>query len=194
MAGIKLSSLFEIKAGMQQSRIIETEEEDARTYYYYSSETLKGDLLGADDDFVDYGRLSKVSVKDKVTVLHTGNLVFSLMAGFAAIVSNQHDGYLQTQNFVTLVPSEAVDKRYFAFLLNEDTDARKKLSGDTANMMIRKISIQQLRDLEINELPPLEKQRMIGDVYFKAKHLTYLRSQALELHEKYVINALKTIK
>lgn len=181
---IEMQKLVSIKAGVAQHRINVSRDDKAPTYYYYTADDILTDLAGAESD-PDLSKVTQVRTMDDMEPIKEGDLVFSLITGKAAIVSEQHSGFLITQNFVTLIPDESIDKKYLLFLLNETGVIEKHVLG------AKKIAISQLMTLPLSGLPDLRKQREIGDIYLKQKHLTYLRSQILVLREQYVLEKLR---
>ena len=120
---------------------------------------------------------------DKVHTLSRGDVVFSLVTGKAAIIRPEHEGYLYTQNYIRLLPTDAIQAAFLVYLLNEDKFIRKQFFIGLQGSQVLKYTLQQLKRICIDKLPPLEQQRQIGELYLKQLHLTAVKNQAAELEK-----------
>lgn len=175
---MRLHALVEIESGTPQFRIKESLSKTAQTYSFYGQTNLEGDLAGISTP-AEAGK--QVRTEDNVTTLHAGDLVFSLISGKAAIVNAEHSGYLLTQNYIRLNPSEMVDAKYLAYLLNEDADIKRQLTLGQQGSSVMKFTVKQLSELEFSTLPSLEKQALIGNLYFNGLKLESLKKQRASL-------------
>lgn len=181
----KLKELVNLQAGSPQFRIKETS--IGQTYYFYGQENLRADLVGTEEKTT-----REITTNEEVCIIEEGDLVISLINPICAVVGKSQAGMLLTQNFVKLNPKYPVDKRYLAFLMNEDKSVRRQLISETSSA-VNKITINILGNIEIPELPNIEVQRIVGDVYMKQKRLTLLKKQESELEETYIIESMKGI-
>ena len=110
-------------------------------------------------------------------------MVFSLVTGKAAIIRPEHEGYLYTQNYIRLLPTDAIQAAFLVYLLNEDKFIRKQFFIGLQGSQVLKYTLQQLKRICIDKLPPLEQQRQIGELYLKQLHLTAVKNQAAELEK-----------
>ncbi|WP_339221924.1 restriction endonuclease subunit S [Paenibacillus sp. FSL W7-1332] len=177
----KLKDMVEFVSGSPQFRIIETSDISAPQYTYYGQSDLEADLVDMDSNGSD-GK--QVRTFDKVNTLCHGDVVFSLISGKSAIVGVKHRGYLYTQNYVKLVASNKVDSKYLAFLLNEDPFIKKQFQKELQGSQVLKYTLKQVKELELPDLPPIDRQRIIGDLYFYQLRLEALKKRAanLEIH------------
>lgn len=170
----KLKDMVEFVSGSPQFRIIETSDISAPQYTYYGQSDLEADLVDMDSNGSD-GK--QVRTFDKVNTLCHGDVVFSLISGKSAIVGVKHRGYLYTQNYVKLVASNKVDSKYLAYLLNEDPFIKKQFQMGLQGSQVLKYTLKQVKELELPDLPPIDKQRMIGDIYFYQLRLEALKKE-----------------
>ena len=60
--------------------------------------------------------------------------------------------------------------------------------------MVLKYTIKQLRELELPKLPSIEKQKIIGEVYFNQLRLQALRNRAASTETTIVLEKIKEAK
>lgn len=171
----KLSEMVEFVSGSPQFRITEVFDVNAPLYTYYSQTDIGDDLVDIVSSNVDN---KQVRTQDKVNTLYTGDVVFSLISGISTIVRKEHEGYLYTQNYVKLIPNENVDSQYLVYLLNEDKSIKKQFLMGLQGSQVLKYTLKQVKELELPELPSIEKQQIIGEVYFNQLRLQALRNRA----------------
>lgn len=178
---MKLSELVELVSGTPQFRIVEVSNPKAPVFTYYSQTDLNDDLVGIISSDVDN---KQVRTNDKVSTLCSGDVLFSLITGKATIVRKEHEGYLYTQNYVKLLHAEDIDSKFLVYLMNESKAIRKQLMLGLQGSLVLKYTLTQLRDLEIKKIPSIDKQKIIGQVYFNQLRLKALRNRVTELEAK----------
>lgn len=184
----RLEGVVEFVSGSPQFRIKEVFDYNAPLYTYYGQQDMEDDLVGMDS----HGSDSKqVRTFDKVNTLCQGDVVFSLISGKSAIVGEIHQGYLYTQNYVKLVPNDKVDSKYLVYLLNEDTCMKKQLQMGLQGSQVLKYTLKQVKELEVTALPTIDRQRMIGELYFNQLRLEALRNRAANLETIVVLEKLR---
>lgn len=174
---MRLENLVEFQVGSPQFRIKESVADAATTYKFYSQNDLEEDLTGVE---LATEEAKQIATTDEVTTVTSGDLVFSLISGRAAIVRKEHDGYLYTQNYVVIEPGTEVDSKYLVYLLNEDREVAHQFWLGLQGSMVMKYTVKQLRELKIKKLPNLDKQQAIGDIYFKQMRIQALRKRIAE--------------
>lgn len=177
---IALSTLVTFISGSPQFRIQESVDTNAPRYVYYGQSDLMDDLMSM---CLAQADSKEVRTKDEVHTLSCGDVVFSLITGQATIVRQVHDGYLYTQNYIKLLPISTIDASFLVYLLNEDQAVRKQFFIGLQGSQVLKYTLQQLKEICIEKLPPLDRQRQIGDIYLKQLHLTALKARAAELEK-----------
>lgn len=174
----KLSELVGLVSGSPQFRITEVFDEKTPLFTYYSQTDLTDDLVGIISEDVEN---KQVRTNDKVNTLCDGDVVFSLITGIATIVSKEHVGYLYTQNYVKLVPSHKIDSKFLVYLINENKAIKKQFVLGLQGSQVLKYTLKQLKELEIPKIPSIDKQKIIGQVYFNQLGLQALRNRVAEL-------------
>lgn len=187
---MKLIDLVEFFSGSPQFRITETADLTAKTYTFYSQQDLLNDLYGIDTNVSDS---KQTRTHDQVSTLNSGDVIFSLISGQATIVSNEHQGYIYTQNYVRLDPIAELDTRFLVYLLNENQEIKKQFAIGLQGSQVLKYTVKQLRELEIPTLPSIEKQVVIGDIYFKQLRVQTLKKQVIECETQLVLAKLKEV-
>ena len=182
-----LSDVVELISGTPQFRIVEDVDATVPTYYFYSQTDLDEDLRGTPSS----GVVRKVTrTSGDVVTTAVGDVVFSLLSGTAALVLSEHDGFLLTQNYVKLVPSDKLDKRYLTYLLNENPQMRRQLRIGCQGSITHKYTLRQLRGLVLPQLPPRGKQELIGELYLNQLRLDAHRKRAADLETTLVLGTI----
>lgn len=187
---MKLSKLVELVSGTPQFRIVEVSNPKAPVFTYYTQTDLNDDLVGIISSDVDN---KQVRTNDKVSTLSTGDVLFSLITGKTTIVRKEHEGYLYTQNYVKLLHAEDIDSKFLVYLMNESKAIRKQLMLGLQGSLVLKYTLTQLRDLEIKKIPSIDKQKIIGQVYFNQLRLKALRNRVTELEAKIRLAELEEV-
>ena len=183
-----LNDVVELISGTPQFRIVEDVSAAAPAYFFYSQADLDEDLKGAPSS----GAARKmVRTSGDVITAVAGDVVFSLLSGTAALVLPAHDGYLLTQNYAKLVPSAGLDKRYLVYLLNESPQIRRQLRMGCQGSITFKFTLKQLRGLNLPQLPPCEKQGLIGELYLNQLRLDACRKRAADLETALVLGMVR---
>ncbi|AVP54382.1 restriction endonuclease subunit S [Clostridium tetani] len=177
----KLSELVELVSGSPQFRITEVFDEKTPLFTYYSQTDLTDDLVGITSKTVNN---KQVRTNDKLNTLCDGDVVFSLITGIATIVRKEHEGYICTQNYVKLLPSHKIDSKFLVYLINENKIIKKQFVLGLQGSKVLKYTLKQLKELEIPKIPSIDKQKIIGQVYFNQLRLQTLRNRAAELETK----------
>lgn len=183
----KLERVTELVSGSPQFRIKEVFDNKAPLYTYYGQQDIEEDLVGMDATDSDN---KQVRTFDKVSTLSQGDVVLSLISGKSTIVGVNHQGYLYTQNFVKLATDERMDSKYLVYLLNEDKFIKKQFRMGLQGSQVLKYTLKQVKELELLDLPTIEKQRIIGELYFNQLRLEALRKRVANLEKAIVLEKL----
>lgn len=186
----RLDNVVKFVSGSPQFRIKEVFNDKAPLYTYYGQSHIEEDLVGIDSTDSDS---KQVRTFDKVNTLCQGDVVFSLISGKSTIVRVNHEGYLYTQNYVNLVTDEKVDSRYLVYLLNEDKSIKKQFQIGLQGSQVLKYTLKQVKELELPDLPTIEKQRIIGELYFNQLRLEALRNRAANSETTIVLEKLREV-
>ena len=184
----ELQNKVKIISGSPQFRFVETIDEEAPLYNYYGQVELSDDLVGIDTQ----GKETKqIRLYEKVNLVEAGDVVFSLISGKASIVSKNHDGYLHTQNYVKLTPDDSIDVKFLVYLLNEDKYIIRQFQMSMQGSMVMKYTVKQLREIILPSIPSIDKQRVIGELYFNQLRLTALKNRVASTESTIVLEKLK---
>ena len=187
---MKIEDIITIMTGTPQFRIKESLSDTAPTYYFYGQQELENDIVNLE--------LSKESPKtistlDELNLVYEGDILFSLISGRTTIVNKKHQGYLYTQNYVKLIPKNVVGSKYLVYLLNESDLIRKQWSKGLQGSAVLKHTVKQLRELELPKIHSYEKQKIIGDIYFKQLRLQALKMRVADAEKLLTIEKLKGV-
>lgn len=185
---MQMIEMAELNSGTPQFRIKESLDPDAPVYLFFGQSEMEDDLTGVE---THTGVTKQIRTFDKVDTLQKGDLVFSLISGKAAIVRSGHNGYLYTQNYVKLLPTSVIDIGYLAYMLNEDENIKRQLQSSQQGSVTLKFTIRQLTELVFPIPPPIEKQRVIGELYFNQLRLAALKKKVAMAETAFVIEKLK---
>ena len=175
-----IQNVFHSNTGISQYRIEESNSTDAKVYTLYGQNELYEDLYGVPGSMSDRKQI-KVDGMGPGAIAREGDLLFSTISGEAKIVSAEHDGYVFTQNYVRMEPmSRLVDKKYMAYLINENLSIKRQFKQNLQGSQVIRYSLKLLKEIALPELPPIEIQRVIGDIYFKQLLLRSLRQRVAE--------------
>lgn len=186
----KLYDVAEFVSGSPQFRIREVFDDEAPLYIYYDQQDIEDDLIGIYSNDSDR---KQVRTFDKVNTLCQGDIIFSLISGKSAIVGVNHQGYLYTQNYVKLITNEKIDSKYLVYLLNEDKFIKKQFQIGLQGSQVLKYTLKQVKELELPNLSTIEKQRIIGDIYFNQLRLEALRNRTAKLETTIVLEKLRRL-
>ena len=175
-----IQNVFHSNTGISQYRIEESNSPDANVYTLYGHNELYEDLYGVPGAMSDRKQI-KVDGMGPGAIAKEGDLLFSTISGEATIVSVEHDGYVFTQNYARMEPmSRLVDRKYMAYLINESQSIKRQFKQNLQGSQVIRYSLKLLKEIALPELPSIEIQRVIGDIYFKQLLLRSLRQRVAE--------------
>ena len=186
----KLDHVVDFVSGSPQFRIKEVFDDKAPLYVYYGQQDIEDDLVGINSNSSDN---KQVRTFDKVNTLCEGDIVFSLISGKSSIVGESHQGYLYTQNYIKLVPNVKVDPKYLVYLLNEDIYIKKQFQTGLQGSQVLKYTQKQVKELELPNLPVIEKQQIIGELYFSQLRLEALKNRVANSETTILLEKLREV-
>lgn len=187
---IPFTKIATFHSGTPQFRIGEDLDPQTPCYYLYSQTDLEEDLKGLFDFNTDR---RQIRTHDVVITASAGDIVFSLLSGTAALIQKDHEGFLLTQNYVVITPSNDLDHKYLVYLLNENPSIRHQLRIGQQGSVVGKYTLNQLKSLELPPLPEKEKQQLIGELYCNQLKLEALRKHVAELETTLVFEQIKEV-
>ena len=185
---INICKVASFLSGTPQFRIAEDISGSAPLYYFYAQADIESDLRGLSETSAPK---KQIRTFDSVVTASTGDVVFSLLSGTAAMVRAEHNGYLLTQNYVVIAPANGIDARYLVYMLNECRDVRNQLRMSQQGSATMKYTLKQLKELRLPRLPSQERQRLIGELYLDQLRLHELRKRASGLETVLVLETLR---
>ena len=175
-----IQNIFHSNTGISQYRIEESNRSDAKVYTLYGQNELYEDLYGVPGAMSDRKQI-RVDGMGPGAIAREGDLLFSTISGESTIVSAEHDGYVFTQNYARMEPmSRLVDRKYMAYLINENQSIKRQFKQNLQGSQVIRYSLKLLKEIALPELPSIEIQRVIGDIYFKQLLLRSLRQRVAE--------------
>ena len=187
---MKIEDIITIMTGTPQFRIKESLSDTAPTYYFYGQQELENDIVKLE---LSKESPKSISTLDELNLVYEGDILFSLISGRTTIVNKKHQGYLYTQNYVKLIPKNVVGSKYLVYLLNESDLIRKQWSKGLQGSAVLKHTVKQLRELELPKIHSYEKQKIIGDIYFKQLRLQALKMRVADAEKLLTIEKLKGV-
>ena len=187
---MKIEHIITSMTGTPQFRIKESLSDTAPTYYFYGQQELENDIVNLE---LSKESPKSISTLDELNLVHEGDILFSLISGRTTIVNKKHQGYLYTQNYVKLIPKNVVGSKYLVYLLNESDLIRKQWSKGLQGSAVLKHTVKQLRELELPKIHSYEKQKIIGDIYFKQLRLQALKMRVADAEKLLTIEKLKGV-
>lgn len=185
---IKLSTHVRFLSGSPQFRITETMDEEAPNYQIYSQNNLLEDLTGIKNNNIENKR---VRTRDDVCTLSNGDILFSLISGTGSIVSKEHEGYLYTQNYIKLFTDASIDGKFLIYLLNENSFIKKQFQVGLQGSSVLKYTLKQLKAIELPNLPSLNRQKLIGEIYWKQMRVEALKHQLAKSETELILRQLE---
>ncbi len=185
---MKLDQLVDFEAGILQNRIKEVDSPTATEYLLYGQQEFQADMEGIEE--VPYDKRI-IRTEEKVTTLQEGNIVFSFLSGKAAIVGAGHHGYFYAQSYAQIHCNDDINSTYLIYLLNEDLRIRKQLAKGLQGSMVLKYTLTQIKELEIESLPNINEQKLIGSIYQKTMRLEAIKKRVATNQKIIVLEKLK---
>ena len=108
---------------------------------------------------------------------------------FVNYISEKIDAYIG-QNLVIVRSCNEIDSKYLAYLLERDLS---KLYKDTAGAILTAINRKCFDEFDVGDLPPKEKQKAIGELWWLEKERKKLYKQLLIKEKQQLEYRLKNL-
>lgn len=194
---MQLSKMAIIRSGTPQFRITETLDSAAPTYLFYSQADLENDKNGLESAFdasLPVEMRKQIRTFDAVETASTGDVVFSLISGQAAVVQPARVGYLLTQNYALIQPTEKLSVNYLLYLINEDSHVKRQFHAGRQGSITMKYTLKQLNDVQVPALPSFERQELIGSLYVNQLRLSALKRRAAKLEMDLLLATIREVE
>lgn len=195
---LKISDIGNVIHGVTLSRVEPKPLEEKVTYSLFTIQELNEELSKFSVEFCE--KTVEVS-KEKFdkTYLAKENMVIIGLNSLKSIAVNQKiAGKVIPSNFAFIeLDTHKVNPNYFAWYFNEHPDVERQLKIAMQGTILRALSVQMLRELDII-LPPINVQKKIGRIYTlqkKKEKLLYEKSILEErLYKGIIMEKLKQYK
>lgn len=168
MGRFKLSEIAEITQGNILTRIKPSSQFDEIVEFDSISMQELSYIVGQSDILENTNKVKILKGKESSCVLtQQKDIVVGLSSRKAFVVDETRSNNLLLSNFalIRIIDYNVLDPHYFCWLFNENLQFQKyidqKMQG-SANVMI--LSINNVKDIEL-DLPSIEKQKLIGEIY-----------------------------
>lgn len=94
------------------------------------------------------------------------------------------------QNLVIVRSRKKIEPKYLAYILERDLN---KLYRDTAGAILTAINRKCFDEFDVGELPPIDRQRAIGELWWLNKERKKLYKELLEKENRQLEYKLKTL-
>lgn len=192
---MKIADIGNVVHGVTLSRIEPKTLEESETYKLFTIQELNEEISmfsnRTDDKEIEVSKERFDSL-----YLAKDNMVIIGLTSFKAIaVTDKQIGKVIPSNFAFIELDEnKVNSAYFSWYFNEHSNVEKQLQIAMQGTIIRALSVQMLRELEII-LPPLGVQRAVGKVYtLKKKKEKLLYEKNILEEQLYNAIILKKLK
>ena len=192
---MKLEMLGKVSHGLTISRITAKPDEAQEEIPLFTIQDLNIEM--GNYNLKSEGKTVSVSKEtfDKSLLSKENIVVIGLTVHKAYIIEKHHVGKIIPSNFAYVYFDESkIDLNYFTWYFNEHPNIKKQLQVATQGSIIMALSVQMLRELEI-DLPSFDTQRKLGKIYElrcrKEKALYEKNSLEKYLYKQLMINKLK---
>lgn len=188
---MRIEDVAQVSAGTLVSRL--KEDPHGKTYYLYDQYAHAKDQI----KYLDYDHEYKpVSVSDtkNLVFVEQEDLIVNLSSCEVAYPDDEHVGFILPYNYCKIVIKEdaQVAPNYLRSWFNESPEAKRQLHLITQGAsLVKKLSIQQIKQLNIT-LPDIERQHLIGKIYFYRQIIKYKQQQKQHLLDILISNTLYT--
>lgn len=192
---MKIDAIGKVTHGVTLSRIQAQSYDDFESYTIFTMQ----DLSRETGQYSIKDEIQKTDIcKNKFDSIYLSKInmvVIGLTSYKAMVIDETHKKKLITSNFAIVEFDESkIDPFYFTWYFNEHPEIQKQLTIAMQGTIIRALSVQMLRELEL-PLPKLDVQRKIGKMYKlkKRKEKLLFERNILEneLYKQLIINKLK---
>ncbi|WP_099188517.1 restriction endonuclease subunit S [Tepidibacter mesophilus] len=192
---MKVEKLGKVTHGVTISRIEAKSGEDYDEFELFTMQDLSREIdnysLKEEKQYILVSKnkfnIDLLSKKDMI--------IIGLTSHKAMVVGEKHIGKIIPSNFAYIqLDNKKIDPMYFTWYFNEHPKIQKQLQIAIQGSIIRALSVQMLRALEL-WLPSLEEQQKIGKIYElrKRKEKALFEKNVLEkkLYKYLMIKKLK---
>lgn len=185
---MKLEQIAEFTQGAFATRLETTAKDIPTVKVKQLSLKEFNETLGISYRFSNEQSLKITMAKDKLDaqlLTDTTSLVLHTQAKKVALLPEKYSGLLLTNNFLKIRLHESVDLAFFEWYFNEHPDIQKQLAVMSEGSSVTLLKLSHLKELTI-ELPPLEKQKIIGRIAQLKRRKEVLQLERIELERQLI--------
>ncbi|WP_297132274.1 restriction endonuclease subunit S [Terrisporobacter sp.] len=195
---MKLEKLGKVNHGLTISRIAAKPDQQQEEIPLFTMQDLNIEMGNYDLKSEEKTVSVNKETFDKSLLSKENIVVIGLTVHKSYVIENHHAGKIIPSNFAYIYLDESkIDLNYFTWYFNEHPNIKKQLQVATQGSIIMALSIQMLRELEI-DLPSIEIQRKLGEIYKlrRRKEKVLYEKNILEkdLYKQLMIKALNKNK
>lgn len=180
-----MNELFSVEVVNASQIIDEGFGSGAPVYPCYGPAEMEQDLSGGINE-ADPMEQEAIHTCRNASVFRKGDIALSMTNPKAAVIGELSDGMVQTSDFLKIIPSEDLDPWFFVWLINENEEIQLLLLDDTKDTAVPTVSLEYLEELQDFPVPPLEIQKMLGQLYYASKRQSAVKEKVMKLEEMYV--------
>lgn len=192
----KLSNLSEISLGTILTRV--KPKSELQSFKQISTISMQelSYICGKDDSPFDE-IISKIDIEkvDKCLLTKENDIVIGLSSQMAMVITKERANSLLLSNFclVRVNDTNLLDPYYFAWLFNENSIMKHQLTSSMQGQSyVKMITLDVIRDLEL-DLPPINKQILIGKIYYQSIRKNRYERRLIELKQLLLNKKLENI-
>lgn len=187
---MRIEYLGKVTHGVTISRIEARPGEEYKLLQLFTMQDLSKET-GQYGLHVEMQNIKVSNLKFDENLLSRKNLIIIGLTSYKAIVVNdKHINKIVTSNFATIeLDNSKINASYFTWYFNEHPNIQKQLRIAMQGTIIKALSVQMLRELDI-QVPPLEEQEKIGKLYefrIRKERATFEKSTLEEKLYKYIM-------
>ena len=122
---------------------------------------------------------------DTQLLTDTQSLILNTQTQKLALLPVKHSGLLLTNNFLKIQFHAPVDLAFFEWYFNEHPSIQKQLAVMSEGSVVSSLKLSHLKELFV-ELPPLEKQQIIGQIAQLKRRKETLQLERIELQRQLI--------
>lgn len=166
---LKISDIGNVIHGVTLSRIEPKTLEESETYKLFTIQELNEEISMFPSKTEDKEIEVSKERFDSMYLAKDNMVIIGLTSFKSIVVTQKQIGKVIPSNFVFIeLDKNKVNPAYFSWYFNEHSNIEKQLQIAMQGTIIRALSVQMLRELEII-LPPLDVQKAVGKVYVLKK-------------------------
>lgn len=195
---MKLEKLGKVNHGLTISRITAKPDEQQEEIPLFTIQDLNIEIGSYDLKSEEKTVPVSQETFDKSLLSKENVVVVGLTVHKAYVIEKHHVGKIIPSNFAYIYFDESkIDLNYFTWYFNEHPNVKKQLQVATQGSIIMALSVQMLRELEI-DLPSIDMQIKLGKIYElrRRKEKALYEKSILEkdLYKQLMINTLNKNK